>query len=367
MALKFGSSSKSSTFKRQGFPMHSGTTSHSSALKEAKENKDKATSDRAVELALRNKELELQKKNEQLEKERAKKETKKELKKKGVKDDQGNYILGEFESADEKYDPKKDYSKPDPNLNLSPKAAKLAEKKNKKKEKERIKKDKEATAQEERVSSKTKGLEGKLSKTKTNKAYKNSEQYKLDKKEFNESDETNWTKFRNKKRDEWASDPKNAEAIRTSKSKKSDRQKEKLAESKMYDDMSIEQRLDYKQKKRDERDKRIRNTIATIDDIIPSQFGGGRGTSKVQEDDKLSDKKNFSDTDKDYISEAGKGSDKADGGIDTENEGGLSAEVNKTTTADEVQNNQKNENKGVTDNSIDVEDNVQDKSGPSKK
>ena len=108
MALKFGSSSKSSTFKRQGFPMHSGTTSHSSALKEAKENKDKATSDRAVELALRNKELELQKKNEQLEKERAKKETKKELKKKGVKDDQGNYILGEFESADEKYDPKKD-------------------------------------------------------------------------------------------------------------------------------------------------------------------------------------------------------------------------------------------------------------------
>ena len=33
MAFKFGSSSKSNTFKRSAFPMQSGTVSHSSALK----------------------------------------------------------------------------------------------------------------------------------------------------------------------------------------------------------------------------------------------------------------------------------------------------------------------------------------------
>jgi hypothetical protein len=35
MALKYGSSSKSSTFKRSAFPMQSGTTSHASAVKQA--------------------------------------------------------------------------------------------------------------------------------------------------------------------------------------------------------------------------------------------------------------------------------------------------------------------------------------------
>lgn len=121
-------------FKMNGSPAKlgtiQGTSGYASALKQVKE----------LSQVEQLKEYEAKQKLDKLKKDAAKKAkkkakkkaTKKELKEKGVKDEAGRYILGEMERGDTKYDPKKDYSKPDPDLNLSKKAAKKAEKKNKK-------------------------------------------------------------------------------------------------------------------------------------------------------------------------------------------------------------------------------------------
>ena len=60
MALKYGSSSKSNTFKRSAFPMQSGTTSHASALKQVKQ-KTRSKYDQDQIDKLREEKLQLQK------------------------------------------------------------------------------------------------------------------------------------------------------------------------------------------------------------------------------------------------------------------------------------------------------------------
>ena len=151
MALKFGSKS-GTNFNRSAFPMQKGTASHASAVKQVETETD---TDYIQKLEQEEAKIQLAKIKEEQAKKVQKKAVKKELKEKGVKDDEGMYILGETESADEKYDPEKDYSKPDPNLNLSPEAAKKAEKKNKKKLEEIQAKEKEEADKKARTSEKT--------------------------------------------------------------------------------------------------------------------------------------------------------------------------------------------------------------------
>jgi len=124
-----------------------GTSGHASALKQSELADIKARIELATAQELETQTLETIKANNKVREKAAKKEAvKEELKTKGVKDDQGMYILGEMEKADTEYDPSKDYSKPDPDLNLSPEAAKKAEKKNKKKLKPLIEADAKAKA-----------------------------------------------------------------------------------------------------------------------------------------------------------------------------------------------------------------------------
>tara|TARA_R110002073_G_scaffold186533_1_gene345113 strand:+ start:40 stop:912 length:873 start_codon:yes stop_codon:yes gene_type:complete len=162
-----------------------------------------------------------------------------------------------------------------------------------------------------RKSSKTTNLEGKLKKTKTRKSYKKSDQFKKDKEEFKKTDaykngDASWLEDGlPAARKEYAANPNNTDAINSSRSRKSDRQTEKLASSKRYDDMSIEERTKHKQEVADNRDKRIRNTISTIDDIIPASFGGGRGTTKNQTAKELTAKPKFSG--KNYLTAAEEG------------------------------------------------------------
>lgn len=122
-----------------------GTSGHVSALKQAELSQVKQLQEYEAEQKL----IALKKEAAKKAKKKAKKEiTKKELKEKGVKDEDGNYILGEMERADTKYDSTKDYSKPDPDLNLSKKAAKRAKKKNLKSDSTKLATEEYQTAKE---------------------------------------------------------------------------------------------------------------------------------------------------------------------------------------------------------------------------
>ena len=333
--LKFGSSSKTSTFKRSAFPMQTGTASHTTAVKKASALKEtKSDIDKLTEITIQNKIAEQEKIKKKREKEKAEQEK---------------------------------------NLNIAKEAGFDTY--------EEYQKDQEKKEAQERESHKTQKTEGKLKKQKGKDKHsklteKSNEQKAIQKdladkiKVLAETDTSGMTpeqlEAHNKKIEDLQGqvqkstkkskklDKKLETAPKTT--KKADRLKEKLAESKMYDDMSIEDRLAYKQKKKDQRNKDIRNTIATIDSIIPTAYGGGRGVSRVQEDDdgtkKISDKKNFSDTDKDYISEAGKGNDKEQGNIDTTKEETSIAEENKENivTKKETDLKKQDEHKGTRDN-----------------
>jgi len=231
MALKYGSSSKSNNFKRSAFPMQSGTSNHTSAVKQVKEEE---------------KSLDVQ--------------------------------YAEFEKEKETNELRDKYNK----LRQSTSDAE--------------------TKTEVVKSSKTEKLEGKVQKTKTKKAYKESDQFKADKKEFNKSDKTNWNKFKKEKRNEFASDPDNAETIKGTKSKKSGRQQGKLDKSTMVDAMNPEEKMEYEQGQKDDKATKIRNTIATIDAIMPKLFGGGQGASRRQT---LDDKPTY--TDDSFWADANKG------------------------------------------------------------
>ena len=249
MALNFGKNKRASSFKRSAYPMQSGTASHASALKEGtnKEVQDVVNANAKLKIA-----------------------------------------KAEQESAKIKEG--------------------ILKKEAEKKEKETFESDE---ALSKRKSSKTTNLEGKLKKTKTNKSYKKSDQYKADKEEYGNLSILDQEKagprneFLGKKRKEYAANPDNTDAINNSRSRRSDRQTEKLASSKRYDDMSIEERTKHKQEVADNRDKRIRNTISTIDDIIPASFGGGRGTTKNQAAKELTAKPKFSG--KNYLTAAEEG------------------------------------------------------------
>ena len=229
------------------------------------------------------------------------------------------------------------------------------EEEQKKREEEQKKKEEEEAAKkaaEERKSSKTEKIEGKISKHTTKNQKKAYEKW-LKENKMSGDDET----FK-----QWQESEEGIKASKK-KTKRGDRLKEKLAESKMYDDMDIQERMAYKQKKRDQRDKNIRNTIATIDSIIPSSYGGGRGVSSIQDDDdetkKIADKNNFSDTDKDYISEAGKGNDKEGGNIDTTEEDASIVEENPNLVTEEQTNLElQDENKNKEDNTNTDEVNI---------
>ena len=249
MALNFGKNKRASSFKRSAYPMQSGTASHASALKKSdKESLTALTTAKAEEITAG------------LEQEKLERQEAADLKAKN------------------------------------------------KKEEETFKSDE---ALSKRESSKTKKLQGDLKKTKTRKSYKKSDQFKKDKEEFKKTDaykngDASWLKDGlPAARKEYAANPDNTDAINSSRSRKSDRQTEKLASSKRYDDMSIEERTKHKQEVADNRDKRIRNTISTIDDIIPSSFGGGRGTTKNQAAKELTAKPKFSG--KNYLTAAEEG------------------------------------------------------------
>ena len=99
----------------------------------------------------------------------------------------------------------------------------------------------------------------------------------------------------------------------------------------------------------------IRNTIAEIDAIIPSQFGGGRGVYAVQkigdQGPSIDNKKGFSKNNK--VSPEGGGGDlenKGKGNVkntDNTNDSIIKANPNNnTSTVQEVNNQKKNQNKG---------------------
>ena len=125
MALKYGSSSKSSTFKRSAFPMQSGTANHASALKQEEDARTIEDITKELNLMTAKENLELRKiEIEKSAKKRGKDAAKKELKEIGVKDDQGLYIIGDSEDAEGNI------------TTMSKGARKRAEKKNKEREEE---------------------------------------------------------------------------------------------------------------------------------------------------------------------------------------------------------------------------------------
>ena len=191
MALKYGSSSKSNNFKRSAFPMHSGTSNHTSAVKQMTSSlslgKDKEKEEKSLDVQ-----------------------------------------SAEFKSEIEK-------------VKLKDQIRKL---------------------QKEKSDAETKPEVVKSSKTKRLEA---------------------------------------AKEKREGKGKKFKRQG-KLDESTMVDAMNPEEKMKHKQDKKDQRAIDIRNTIATIDNIIPKKFGGGRGTSGKQT---LKDKPSY--TDDSFWKDANKG------------------------------------------------------------
>ena len=145
MPLKYGSSSKSNNFNRSAFPMQSGTSSHTSAVKQVEEEKETA----AAELKRRKDEDDLQK---YLENKPGTPEYEERVKKANIRSGEKEYM-------------------------------EMQETKKKEEEETRIAEEKEAQdikTKEARKSSKTKRLEGKVEKTKTKKAYLIKEHFLLD-------------------------------------------------------------------------------------------------------------------------------------------------------------------------------------------
>ena len=337
MPLKFGSSSKASTFKRSAFPMQTGTINHSSALKAAEEH--------TIE-----KELESQYAQEQ--KEKKIQEMKNRANERGyekyIKENPGGHSKEEWLKLNEEggTTPSQIAEK---NVEQKNKEIKAQEQKEKE-EAERIK----AEEAEEKKSHKTQKIEKKISKQKgkskhsklTEKITQGQSQLEvLNEKNKNLDPESNEYKKNQRKIERLNNKLRNwNEGLETAstKTKKGDRLKEKLAESEMYDNMSIQEKMAYKQQKRDQRDKNIRNTIATIDDIIPTQFGGGRGASKQQEGENLL---------KNYGNFSGKKSDTESATEDPpEEKGTLEQQIENPSTVDEVNEEKKNENVNKVDN-----------------
>jgi len=283
MALKYGSSSKSSAFKRSAFPMQSGTVSHASALKQAKElSQVKQLQEYKAEQEL----IALQNEAAKKAKKKAKKEiTKKELEEKGVKDESGNYILGEMERGDTKYDPKKDYSKPDPDLNLSKKAAKRAKKKNLKTD--ATKKSKVEYQEHKEEADKAK-VEAKVKANRSEKTKSLSEKVlKKDKQTEDAFVEKELAESRVGKYDKGLFGGSLRRAMAKGKHKRKGRQedktREKLAESERWDQLTPEQKATEKAKKKEANVEEIRRAVAGLSAYGPG--GSGSQTKEKQEYD----------------------------------------------------------------------------------
>jgi len=368
--LKFGSSSKTSTFKRSAFPMQTGTANHTAAVQRA--SALKATDDyKQSDLEREQNKTKAQQDKENLERDQAKAIDKKgyeqyktDMEDKGIEPDS----MEDWAASN-----KKNKTLPSQVSKQNVKKTKIAEEEKKKNEEiEKNKKIKEEEAnkkkiKESKTSNKTNKLKKKVKKQEsksdhsklTEKITQGKSQLETINKQIEALDPNSETYDKDKAKLEKNRDKLNNnlrnynEEIQTASktTKKGDKAKEKLAESLMYDDMSIEERLAYKQKKRDARDKRIRNTIAEIDSIIPASYGGGRGVSNVQEDDDktLTNQGKMAGDDPtekpDYMAEAS-------GGIDTSEDTGIldqEAVVDNLTTDEQTDINKKKENKNVKD------------------
>ena len=201
--LKFGSSSKTSTFKRSAFPMQSGTVGHASALKAVEQTKEQS----ADELA----KMKLEEEKRKIERERKEREEAEQKEK----------------EAEEKEKQDKEYRKTRKTQKLEEKIKKHnGGKKGKKAYEEYKKKQQEAQGTYEEYKKEMGEGEGVLSE-----------------KEWKKQNEGNIMS-----RKDWVASDEGQESLKDIRTKKGDRLKEKLAESKMYDDMTIEQRMDYKAK-----------------------------------------------------------------------------------------------------------------------
>jgi len=236
-----------------------GTSGHASALKQADIDYVEQDKQRKAQLALeeRNRQETLRLETETKEKE--KKKVREELKNKGVKDDEGMYILGETEPAQESYYKKDDkgkvmteeatYTKDDKlpegakvgdkyqkkivdegykdtkELNLSPKAAKKAEKKNKKKLKEILAEEEKEKKRLAGRSEKTKRLEEEVKK-----ADKKTEEKRL--KAEAKKDKKGW--FSGRKR--------TARKYKRA-GEKEDKARERLAESEVWDTLTPDEKI----------------------------------------------------------------------------------------------------------------------------